>query len=361
MYLPRDGCNPIIKNNIFYGHDRFVFNANPDPSKITYNNIVNTNFSNNTYKYDNLANKNGNFSTSPNFLDATNNNYELDESSPCINAGDPNRIYNDVDGTRSDVGAFYFENSKTTITDSNFENYLETHDLNGNTVSIGSSTSLGDGVANNHLVFTQRIANVISLDLSNGGQGLGITNLDGIESFSSIENLDVSQNNLVDLNVIFNSELKRLNGVGNNIIGIDLSSNNKLNYLNLEANPLTSIDLSNNLILDSIILKSTELKKLDLGVNQELVYLDCSSSDLHLLNVLNGNNQNISFFDATNNQNLFCINVDNPTWSQSNWQNIDNHSSYSRNCIIPDLNFTTNSYSICSGSSVSFSGRVIPM
>ena len=35
--------------------------------------------------------------------------------------GDPNRIYNDVDGTRSDVGAFYFENSKTTITDSNFE------------------------------------------------------------------------------------------------------------------------------------------------------------------------------------------------------------------------------------------------
>ena len=98
---------------------------------------------------------------------------------------------------------------------------------------------------------------------------------------------------MVDLNVIFNSELKRLNGVGNNIIGIDLSSNNKLNYLNLEANPLTSIDLSNNLILDSIILKSTELKKLDLGVNQELVYLDCSSSDLHLLNVLNGNNQNI--------------------------------------------------------------------
>ncbi len=42
----------------------------------------------------------------PLFVDAENGDYHLTEDSPCIDAGDPDR--QDRDGTRSDMGAFYF-------------------------------------------------------------------------------------------------------------------------------------------------------------------------------------------------------------------------------------------------------------
>jgi hypothetical protein len=41
--------------------------------------------------------------------------YHLQENSPCINKGDPDPIYNDPDGTRNDMGAFYFDQSFSTI------------------------------------------------------------------------------------------------------------------------------------------------------------------------------------------------------------------------------------------------------
>ena len=37
--------------------------------------------------------------------------YHLQENSPCIDKGDPDPIYNDPDGTRNDMGAYYFDQS----------------------------------------------------------------------------------------------------------------------------------------------------------------------------------------------------------------------------------------------------------
>lgn len=45
-------------------------------------------------------------SLDPQYVDAPDNDYTLKIKSPCINAGDPNPAYNDVDGTRNDIGAF---------------------------------------------------------------------------------------------------------------------------------------------------------------------------------------------------------------------------------------------------------------
>ena len=39
----------------------------------------------------------------------SNSPYHLSENSPCRNAGDPDPMYNDPDGTYADIGAFYFE------------------------------------------------------------------------------------------------------------------------------------------------------------------------------------------------------------------------------------------------------------
>ena len=53
----------------------------------------------------------------------------------------------------------------------------------------------------------------------------------------------------------------------------------------------------------------------------------------------------ISYFNATNNPNLTCINVDDVTYSTTNWTNIDAQHYFSTNCTtgcltyVPDNNF----------------------
>jgi len=48
--------------------------------------------------------------------------------------------------------------------------------------------------------------------------------------------------------------------------------------------------------------------------------------------VKNGNNTNFTLFKATNNPNLTCIEVDDATYSTTNWTNIDSTTSFSENC-----------------------------
>ncbi|MFZ1683991.1 MAG: hypothetical protein WAU88_07640 [Candidatus Zixiibacteriota bacterium] len=47
----------------------------------------------------------GNISVDPMFVDVIAHDYRLRPGSPCINAGDPNPVFNDSDGTRNDMGA----------------------------------------------------------------------------------------------------------------------------------------------------------------------------------------------------------------------------------------------------------------
>ena len=53
----------------------------------------------------------GNINANPLFVSTAQNDYRLQWGSPCIDGGDPNPIYNDPDGTRADMGAFYFDQS----------------------------------------------------------------------------------------------------------------------------------------------------------------------------------------------------------------------------------------------------------
>lgn len=53
----------------------------------------------------------GNIDSDPIFVDPSNDDYNLQASSPCIDAGDPTTP-NDPDGTIADIGAFYFDQTQ---------------------------------------------------------------------------------------------------------------------------------------------------------------------------------------------------------------------------------------------------------
>lgn len=97
-----------------------------------------------------------------------------------------------------------------------------------------------------------------------------------------------------------------------------------LSVLNASGNSIVSADLSQNIILSSVLLD-----------NNELTYL----------NVANGFNSNFNQFNTLNNPNLSCIEVDDVSYSTTNWTNIDNGVSFSLGCpcninvYIPDPNF----------------------
>ncbi len=85
-----------ILNNIVVSNQLLGIDA--PSSTIAYNDVWNNGSQNNPGV--------GGISTDPLFTDQITGNYALQSTSPCIDAGDPNPIYNDPDGTRNDMGAY---------------------------------------------------------------------------------------------------------------------------------------------------------------------------------------------------------------------------------------------------------------
>ncbi len=133
--------------------------------------------------------------------------------------------------------------------------------------------------------------------------------------------LYVIQNNLTNLDVTHNPSLFRLNFRNNQISQIDLSHNTNLRILNISNNPISQIDFSNNPLL-WFYANNTLLTSVDLSAQSGLVKIglhDCPN--LSYLDLRNGNNTNITEFDARNNPDLSCIFVDDPAWWQQNFPN----------------------------------------
>ena len=218
-----------------------------------------------------------------------------------------------------------------------------------------------------------------------------ISDLTGIEDFAALLNLNCQENSLTSLDVTKNINLQKIECWTNNIISVDLSQNKLLEELELNDNPLTSLDLTNNVNLKEVsfggtsnrrntissidVSKNTELtllnfvytqiNGLDLSSNQNLktlfvhnnqltnidvsqnpilTDLVCNNNQLEMLNVKNGNNINFTRFKAQVNWRLNCVEVDDSTWSTTNWTDVDNQVIFGGNChyfetYVPDDNF----------------------
>jgi Leucine-rich repeat (LRR) protein len=205
------------------------------------------------------------------------------------------------------------------------------------------------------------------LDLSN--QDIG--DMTGIQAFSNIEVLDCSNNRIT-----FLAQLPRLTDLmcENNLITeitADVTTvyylqanNNKLTalptlryILHLEAdhneltslqglpagqpvevirvgfNQIESVNLSDFIYVRELYLNDNLLTTLDASMAEHLGELDCGNNQLTMLNIRNGRNEWISFFNAKSNPDLTCIEVDDPAAAETNWRdNVDPQAVFSDDC-----------------------------
>ena len=258
------------------------------------------------------------------------------------------------------------------IPDANFKDYLVGNSAintnNDNEIQVSEANSFDGQIQ----IFEQYISDLTGLEAFTS-----LTKL--ILQDNSIFNIDVSQNialerlvcadnYLTSLDVSQNTALTELYCYMNQITSLDVSNNTSLTLLSCFTNQLSQIDVSQNTNLEALSVSSNQLTSLDVSQNTAMTYLECNNnqlttldvsqnnilSELHCrqneltcLNVANGNNINFNNDLPTNgfyvdfNPNLTCIEVDNVNWANANWGNQLNGLSS------PQAFFSENCYNEC--------------
>ncbi len=226
------------------------------------------------------------------------------------------------------VSGFLFA-QQTYVPDDNFEYYLETHDADGNSVSVGDANSMGNGVANDDYVLTSRISNVTMLNL----YGKNIADLTGIEDFAALTYLYCPSNQLMTLDMSQNTNLTMLECWDNQLSSLNISANTNLEFLYCSSNYLTDLDISLNTNLKGLSCINNQLTDLDVSQLTSLTSLLCNDNQfLTSLDMRNGNNVNLEEFIATDNPGLTCVFVDDAGYMNTNWSGaIDDTATYVEN------------------------------
>jgi len=175
-----------------------------------------------------------------------------------------------------------------------------------------------------------------------------LTSID-LSQCSNIISLDIDNNsNITSLDISNLSNLQYLECWGINVNTVDVSNNTHLKALFISN--FTSLDLSNNLELEMLGgCGNSHITSLDLSIFPNFSYLCWSNSVLESINLNNGNNTNVSFLDLKQNPNLVCIQVDDVSWSTSNWTyisdgsgQIDSNQVFSNTCYSEVRNLNQN-------------------
>jgi len=164
-------------------------------------------------------------------------------------------------------------------------------------------------------------------------------NLSGNLSFSTananLQELWISENNITSLDISALAQLEVLICEDNNLSAIDVTSNPSLRELQCRNNGITSLDFSNNPGLWALGCRNNAITSIDVSDKSGFYFIDCYGNNLNYLNVANGNNTNFTGFNAQNNPNLVCIQVDDVAFSTANWTAIGSGSSFNTFCAPP--------------------------
>ncbi len=251
------------------------------------------------------------------------------------------------------------------IPDPVFKNFLINHHYSTNPTGIGTEIYL-DANHDGEIQYSEAASYTSDIYshqfLMNG---LGISDLTGIEAFASIQTISVLNNNLTSINITGCSALTTLDCSNNpftsltinngslqvltvnscpQLTSLDIHScqniktftcqqNSNLTTLNLAGcrflqtlkinyNPLlTSLDFGSFVYSDLTLFQcyNNGLTSLDVSHCIALQNLFCTGNQLTSLNLANGHPQSFQQIYAEGYPNLFCIQVDNVTVSQVLW------------------------------------------
>ncbi|MEH6762972.1 MAG: T9SS type A sorting domain-containing protein [Aequorivita antarctica] len=140
-----------------------------------------------------------------------------------------------------------------------------------------------------------------------------ISNTEGLQSFTNLIDLIITNNPITSINLSGNINLETLNCNNNDLLSLDLSSNPNLITVFAITNHLSFIDVSNNPAIETLwVGDNSEMSSLDVSSCSSLVELRCSGNAITSLDLTNNPllevlwcelNQ-ISSLDITNNSNL---------------------------------------------------------
>ena len=191
---------------------------------------------------------------------------------------------------------------------------------------------------NNDLTSLNVRANSL-ITLSCGNNDLTLLSVES----TSLISVSCSNNNLTSLGINGAYRLSELGCNNNSLRYLDLDRFN-LTYLSCSNNNLTSIEnIGSNRELSIFNCSDNNITSLDLTSNYALNDLNCSNNNLSSLNVKSGyNDRNLNGFNALNNPNLICIQVDDVDYSNTNWSDgKDAKASFGEFCftLLPDNDF----------------------
>ena len=163
----------------------------------------------------------------------------------------------------------------------------------------------------------------------NIGSGSNISNLTGLEAFTSLTDLSMFGTLITTLNVSQNTALNTLSCQGNPqlvtlitsganaltylsvagcplLINLDLTQNTALTELSCYSNNLTSLNITQNTSLINLNCRWNALSSIDVSSNINLISLDCVGNQLSTLNV----SSNVNLVDlACEDNNLTTLNL----------------------------------------------------
>lgn len=178
---------------------------------------------------------------------------------------------------------------------------------------------------------------------------LSITNLDGIEAFVNITNIDASSNPLTHVDFSMNNNLVSIEFADNNmlssivfpnnpsnlisilfinctsLVNLDVSALSELTGLTMGNTQIANLDLSLNSELTGVSVLNTNLTSLDLSQNGMIFSVQFGGASATSLDLRNGNLSNIAFLETDLAPNLTCIFVDDSTLTGINLNGWDQH------------------------------------
>jgi len=132
----------------------------------------------------------------------------------------------------------------------------------------------------------EMIQKVETLNFSNRN----VDNTDWLKYFTELKELRLNNIGLRSLDLSYNVKLEKLLCYSNYLTELDLTNNKSLTFVSCFNNELESLDVSENLELESLYLTNNPLQALDVKNNTKLVSLDFSGT--------------VSYIDFSNNLNL---------------------------------------------------------